>query len=191
LSFQRVEGMPHSATPPGTIWLTGLAASGKTTLSELLTHELRERGHNCVVLDGEVVRQRTGNRYGHSIEDRFAVLHDIVAIARQELEKGVVPVVATISHKCEMRSFARQHLGRMLEVYLDCAPSVCASRDYKGHYRRAYAGEYACFVGVTEPYETWEKADLVIDTGRSSVREASSILLAAALEFLGKPPLVR
>ena len=174
-------------TVPGTVWITGLPASGKTTLSEALRGALRKRGYPCIVLDGEALRERLSRRHGHSLEDRFAVLREIVAVAIEERHHGLIPIVATISHKREMRDFARQALGRMLEVHLDCAAAVCASRDFKDHYRRAYAGEYACFVGVTEPYETWNKADVVIDTARLRVNEATRILLAASLDFLGEP----
>jgi adenylylsulfate kinase len=179
--------MAKAQSVPGTVWITGLPASGKTTLSGALQCELRERGYSCAVLDGEVLRQRL-SRHGHSLEERFAVLREIVAAALAESHRGVIPIVATISHKREMRTFARQALGRMLEVHLDCAAPVCAARDEKGHYRRAYAGEYACFVGVTEPYETWDQADVVIDTAQCSVTEAARILLAASLDFLGAPP---
>ena len=173
---------------PGTVWITGLPASGKTTLSEALHRGLQSHGHRCAVLDGEALRERLSRRYGYSLEDRFAVLREIVAVAVAERHRGVTPIVATISHKREMRAFARQALGRMMEVYLDCAAPVCASRDEKGHYRRAYAGEYACFVGVTEPYETWNEADIVIDTANSGVDRATQMLLAASLDFLGGAP---
>ena len=174
------------AQPVVTVWITGLPASGKTTLSETLGDALRARGHACAVLDGEVLRQRLSRPYGHSLEDRFAVLREVVAAALAVRDRGMVPVVATISHKREMRAYAREGLGRMLEVHLDCPAAVCASRDVKGHYRRAHAGEYDCFVGVTEPYETWDAADLVIDTARCDVAAAMRALLAASLAFLGE-----
>ena len=180
-----------SATPvarsqpvPSTVWITGLPASGKTTLSGALRCELEDRGYACTVLDGDVLRERLSRRYGHSLEDRFAVLREIVSAAMEVRDQGMIPIVATISHKREMRAYAREALGRMLEVYLDCAAPVCAARDHKGHYRRAYAGEYACFVGVTEPYETWKKAEIVIDTARSCIATATHTLLAASLAFL-------
>ena len=169
---------------PDTIWITGLSASGKTNLSKALASAFRQHGYPCTLLDGEELRRRMGNRYGHSVEERFAVVRDIVAVALEERSKGAIPIVATISHKREMRSFAKRALGRVLEVYLDCPASICAARDYKGHYRRAYAGEYDCFIGVTEPYEVWDKAEIVIDTARLSIAEAAEALLAAALDFL-------
>ena len=178
--------MQQPPAPLATIWITGLPASGKSTLSEALERALRQRGYDCSVLDGEIVRQRTGYRYGHSLADRFTVLLEIVAAAIEERSRGRIPIVATISHKRTMRALARQNLAPMLEVFLSCQPSVCAARDRKGHYQRAYAGEYDCFVGVTEPYERWNTADLVIDTGRCGVAEASARLLAASLAFLGR-----
>ena len=174
----------NASVAPGTIWITGLPASGKTTLSERLAAGLEALGYPCSILDGEAIRRRIGNSYGHSLEDRFAVLRKIVSLAIEDRDKDLTPIVATISHKREMRAFARQALGRMLEVYLDCSASVCAARDFKNHYRRAYAGEYECFVGVTEPYESWDKADLVIDTAGASVAAATGTLLRTALGFL-------
>ena len=112
------------------------------------------------------------------------MLREIVAVAMSERSRGLIPIVATISHKREMRAYARQALGPMMEVYLDCAAPVCAARDQKGHYRRAYAGEYECFVGVTEPYEISAGANLVIDTARYGIAAATGMLLAASLEFL-------
>lgn len=179
--------MRQSPRAPGSIWITGLPASGKSTLGAALEHALRMRGHACALLDGEALRQRLDRRFGHSLEDRFAVLRAIVAIASQTRDQGVVPIVATISHKRDMRAYARSMLGRMLEVYLDCPPSVCALRDDKGHYLRAHRGEYECFVGVTEPYESWNQADLVLDTAGTGAAAATESLLAAALVFLGTP----
>jgi adenylylsulfate kinase-like enzyme len=170
----------------GTIWLTGLSASGKSTLSVALAAALRELGFPAIVLDGEDLRARMGGRHGHTPAERMAVLKRIVDFALEERGRHRLPIVATISHKREMRTFAKARLGRTLEVFLDCPISVCAARDRKGNYARAFAGEYECFVGVTEPYETWDQADLVIDTSRVGEAEASARLLRAAREFLGR-----
>lgn len=169
---------------PGTIWITGLSAAGKSTLGSALGKALLAEGHPCSLLDGEVLRRRMTRAYGHSLDERFAVLREIVGFAAEVRQQGRIPIVATISHKREMRAFAREALSPMLEVYLDCAASVCAARDRKGHYRLAMAGQYECFVGVTEPYETWDRADVVIDTARMDKAEAGEILRRAALAFL-------
>lgn len=177
-----------TGTRPAAVWITGLSASGKSTLGTALRDGLLMRGYRCCLLDGEVLRARL-DRQGHSLGERYAVLREIVAVAAAEQQRGRIPIVATISHKRDMRTYAKQALGAVLEVYLDCAASICASRDGKGHYQRAYAGDYACFVGVTEPYETWEEAGLVIDTARLNAAEATRVLLDASLDFLGVPSL--
>jgi bifunctional enzyme CysN/CysC len=168
----------------GTIWITGLSASGKSTLGAALTASLCGLGYPAVLLDGEELRQRLGGRLGHTLADRAAMLARIVHIAEGESASGRLPIVATISHKRDMRAYAKARLGRILEVFLDCPASVCAARDRKGHYARALSGEYDCFVGVTEPYETWDDADLVLDTARQDPAESSARLLSAARDFL-------
>jgi len=169
---------------PGTIWLTGLAGSGKTTPARHLADKPRAAGIDNVLLDGEVLRDDLQQQYGHTLEDRFRVLEIIVEQARQAQREGRVVIVATISHKRVMRFHARRRLGRMLEVYLDCPVPVCARRDGKGHYRRALAGEYECFVGVTEPYEPSATPELIIDTATLSVTQAAARLWQAAVDFL-------
>jgi adenylylsulfate kinase len=171
------------------VWLTGLSASGKTTLAMALARDLGNQGmDNITLLDGEAFRAQLARQYGHAPADRYAVLRALVEHAGSEQAAGRVVIVATISHRRDMRRLARERLGRFLEVYLDCPVQICASRDPKGHYRRARAGEYSCFVGVTEAYETWDLADLVLDTGRLSPEAASQALLAATLRFLGTEP---
>jgi len=71
-----------------------------------------------------------------------------------------------------------------MEVYLDCPVNVCAQRDYKGHYRRAFAGEYDNFIGVTEPYELSEAPEKIINTAELTIEECSKILLNETLRFL-------
>ncbi len=169
---------------PGTVWLTGLPASGKSTLALALSAALVARGHTQIVLlDGEHVRATMQPPAGHGLTDRERVLCEIVERAARALDAGQTCIVATISHKRAMRDHARERLGRMLEVFLDCPPSICAARDAKGHYARALAGDPACFVGVTEAYEAgWP--DLTIDTRRLPPRRAAERLLDAAAEFL-------
>lgn len=167
----------------GTIWITGLSGSGKSTLARALARELQDT-HAVVLLDGDDFRARLDREYGHTVEERFAVLGLLVERAREENLKGRAVVVATISHKQAMRAHARCRLARFLEVYLDCSADVCAARDPKGLYRRARGGEYACFPGVTEPYERSPAVELVLDTAALPVESALQRLLPEALAFL-------
>lgn len=169
---------------PGIVWLTGLSASGKTTLADALCAGLSRIGvDNVVVLDGERVRANLGFVAQHSLHDRKRVLREIVELAGTVFDNHGVGIVATISHKRAMRRYARQRLGRMFEVFLDCPPEVCAARDVKGHYARAFAGEYDCFAGVTEPYERSDP-EMTIETARVAEKESSGLLFAAVSAFL-------
>ena len=168
----------------GTIWITGISASGKTTLSRALYEGLRARGVcEPLLIDGEHIRARLGHRYGYCLEDRIAVHEAIVDEAAQARHVGRPVVVATISHMRQMRAHARRRLQPFLEVFLNCPAEVCAARDTKGHYARALRGEYACFIGVTDPYERSKRVGLEIDTAALSVGEASARLIDASLVF--------
>lgn len=170
--------------PAATVLLTGLSASGKTTLARRLLRDLEDYGiDNAVLIDGEEFRAGLPRRYGHSLEDRQAVWLEVVREARARMDGGSIVIIAGIAHQASMRAMARTRLRPFFEVHLDCPVEVCAARDTKGHYRRALAGEYECFIGVTHPYEQTD-ADLRIDTAGLPPDEAASLLLERVLPFL-------
>ena len=172
---------------PGTIWITGIPASGKTTLGKCLYEALLSRGiSNVEWLDGEEVRKRLKDLYGFSTDDRTEVARYVIKLVREYNAEGKVVVVSTISHRIETRSWIRSEIDRFMEVYLKCPAGVCAARDYKDNYRKAFSGEYSNFPGVSEPYEE-SNPELVLDTAGSSVSECSELLVARALEFIGVP----
>lgn len=168
---------------PGTIWISGVSAAGKTTLAKGLAEVLRKRGvDNLSLLDGESLRACLDRSYGHSLEDRFAVLERIIAVTCDLVAAGELVIVATISHKRRMRDLARARLSPFLEVCLRCPVDICRERDIKDVYSRT-GGEYVA--GVTEPYEYSPPPALVIDTAELDVEESLRVLTAAAVELLG------
>ena len=170
--------------PTGAILLTGLSASGKTTLARSLARRLDEWGiADVVLLDGEELRERLPRRYGYSISEREAVWRELVSEARKELDSGKVVVIAAIAHSAAMRAMARELLQPFFEVHLDCPVDVCAARDFKGQYRRAFASEYDCFIGVTHPYEQTDP-ELRLDTAALSQAEAETLLGERVIHFL-------
>lgn len=171
----------NSSFSPGTIWITGLSASGKTTLGKRLRTDLLSSGVEVVLLDGEEVRARIQN-FGYSLEERNKVAFKIAELALEYNKSGKMVIVNAITHQRETRAKIREYLGRYMEVYLRCPVEVCAARDYKGNYQRALAGELDNFIGITFPYEE-STPELVLDTHRKSVEECSAILLAHALKF--------
>jgi adenylylsulfate kinase len=170
---------------PVTIWITGLSASGKTTMGKRLYDRLNQIGiENVEFLDGEALRKRLDREYGYSVEERLAVLDNTIRIAQEENEKGKIMIVSTISHKRKTRELARQKITKFMEVYLNCSVEICAQRDYKDNYRRALAGELEMFVGVTEPYEESVNIDLELNTATSSIEECSETLFQRTIDFL-------
>jgi adenylylsulfate kinase len=174
--------------PSAAILLTGLSGSGKTTLSRALARRLKDYGINDIVLlDGEELRARLSCSYGHSVADREAVWREIVREARKELDTGKVVVIATIAHRASMRAEGRKQLQPFYEVHLDCPVDVCAARDERGQYTRAFASEYDCFIGITDAYERTDAVELRIDTASLSPTEAETLVVQRVIEFLSRP----
>ena len=169
----------------GTIWLTGLSASGKTTLAERLVTDLKKRGFgDIVLLDGEAVRDQLHLR-GYSRKDRNAVAFQKADIAKDYNDAGTAVVVTGITARKETRQEIRTRLPRFMEVHLDCPVEVCAKRDYKGHYTKAFDGSIGDFVGVSMPYEASENPELTLDTANDSVDDCARSLLECASRFFG------
>jgi adenylylsulfate kinase-like enzyme len=141
---------------------------------------------NVKLLDGEDLRQQLDRVYGHSVIERFAVLRNIVQIANEHTQQGSAVIVSTISHKKVMRDIARRSLLPFTEVRLECSVETCSQRDYKGNYAKAFAGALGTFVGVTEPYESSNTPELVLNTEQLSIDECSRRLLEHTLKLFEK-----
>lgn len=164
------------------LWFTGLSASGKSTLANAVEEELHRLGCNTFVLDGDNVRHGLCSDLGFSLEDREENLRRIGETAKLMLEAGVLVLTAFISPMRKDRERVRSLFphGDFLEIFCDASLDVCESRDPKGLYRRARAGEIGEFTGISSPYEAPVNPELSCDTGCDSV-EAS---VAKVLELL-------
>ena len=170
------------------VWMTGLPASGKSTLSELLEAELRDgHGRYVEVLDGDEVRKGLSRNLGLSKEDREEHARRVSYVAKVLARNGVVAIVALISPYRKSRAEAREMIGpdRFVEVYVKAPLEVCERRDPKGLYAKALRGEITNMTGIQDPYEEPVRPDLTIDTA-SSTPEHSVGELAEGLKRLGK-----
>ena len=156
-----------------TLWLTGLSGAGKTTLAVLLTTELRARGINVEVLDGDEVRTNLSKGLGFSKEDRDTNIRRIGYVCRLLSRNGVGAVSAAISPysaiRDEVRRAVEQDGAEFIEVFVKCPIAVLTERDVKGLYKSALAGELKGFTGVSDPYEEPLAPDVVVETDRESV----------------------
>lgn len=169
------------------VWLTGLSGAGKSTLAELLARELRWRGREVEILDGDEVRRHLSQGLGFSREDRDINVQRIAYVAKLLARHGVVVIVAAISPYRDARERARREIGDFVEVYVKCPLAVCARRDVKGLYKKALAGEIQAFTGVSDPYEEPEQPDVVVDTSLESPVE-SAARIVRRLEEMGYLP---
>jgi adenylylsulfate kinase len=167
-----------------TLWFTGLSGSGKTTISEIVEHELRERGRPVEVLDGDIVRTNLSKGLSFSRENRNINVLRISFVANLLTRNGVAVIVSAISPYKEARDQVRRRIIDFVEVFVDAPLEVCAERDVKGLYKKAFDGEIQQFTGVSDPYEPPSAPDLTLKTEEEEPHESARKVLEK-LEFYG------
>ena len=175
---------------PAVFWMSGLSGSGKSTIAVQFERRMTEEGCAAFMIDGDTVRTGLCKGLGFSAEDRHENLRRIAYLAKAMASAGLTVVVCTISPDKQSRDTAREIISEaadFYEVYVKASVDVCAARDPKGLYKRAFAGEIANFTGVSAPYEIPENADIVLDTTENTADECAEILVNTALENICKP----
>lgn len=169
-----------------TVWLTGLSGSGKSTIAVDLEKRLCERGVRTYILDGDNIRHGLNKNLGFSPEDRTENIRRIGEVAKLFTDAGVIVFTSFISPYRADRDLVRalHEAGRFVEVHVAASVETCESRDVKGLYKKARAGEIKEFTGISAPYEAPASPELVIDTGSEPV-EKSVERLVSYLEAKG------
>jgi len=162
-----------------TIWLTGLSGSGKSTIAVELEHALIENKHQAYILDGDNIRHGLNKNLGFSPEDRTENIRRIGEVARLFTEANIITIAAFVSPYREDRDNVRKLLGHgeFVEIYVKCSLEVCETRDTKGLYKKARAGEVKDFTGISAPYEEPLNPELTIDSSMLSVEESTRSIL--------------
>ena len=164
-----------------TLFFTGLSGSGKSTLAGIMRAKLIENGQRPVtLLDGDIVRQNLSSELGFSRAHRDLNIRRIGFVANEISKNGGVAICAPIAPyrtiRREIRGLIEQH-GVFIEIYLSTPLAVCEERDRKGLYAKARAGEIPQFTGISDPYESPERAELVIDTSKATPTQACRQIL--------------
>ncbi|HEY9851084.1 MAG TPA: adenylyl-sulfate kinase [Leptolyngbyaceae cyanobacterium] len=160
-----------------TVWFTGLSGAGKTTISRAVEQELRSRGYNIEILDGDIVRENLTKGLGFSKEDRDENIRRIGFVAHLLSRNGVIVLVSAISPYREMRREVRKRIDDFIEVYVNAPLAVCEERDVKGLYKKARAGQIQHFTGIDDPYEEPENADVECRTDLETIEESVAKVL--------------
>ncbi|MEX2680073.1 MAG: adenylyl-sulfate kinase [Candidatus Sigynarchaeota archaeon] len=168
-----------------TVWFTGLACSGKTTIADALVPLLKQKGFKVERLDGDVVRQSLTRDLGFSVEDRRKNIERVTFVAKLLTRNDVVVLATFISPEIAMRANARKEIGNFIEVYVKASVNTCAARDVKGMYKKAMAGQIKDFTGVhaSAPYEEPVNPELVLDTEKYGVDECVRQVMAKLVEL--------
>jgi adenylylsulfate kinase len=164
------------------IWFTGLSGSGKSTLAHSVEEELHNLDCRTFVLDGDNVRHGLSSNLTFSDNDRKENIRRIGELAKLMLEAGVIAITAFISPFKEDRNLVRQLFsqGDFIEIYCKASLEICESRDVKGLYKRARAGEIKSYTGIDSPYDVPDNPELTIDTEGESLEES----VAKVIDFL-------
>lgn len=155
------------------IWITGLPASGKSTLARMVKRRLEEMGVHVQILESDVIRRVLTPNPSYSPEEREVFYNSLVYIGVLLTRNGVNVIFDATAHRRRWRRAARGLIERFLQVYIRCPLEVCRERDEKGIYRMAESGEAQHVPGVQEEYEEPWDADLVIDCVRESPETAA------------------
>ena len=162
-----------------TLWFTGLSGAGKTTISKIVEEQLIARDSKHEILDGDIVRENLSKGLGFSKEDRDTNIRRIAFVADLLSRNGVPVITAAISPYRETRREARALMGeRFIEVFVKASVEVCAERDVKGLYEKAFSGEIKEFTGVSDPYEVPEHAEIIVDTEAQEPEESAAQIIA-------------
>jgi adenylylsulfate kinase len=155
------------------VWLTGLSASGKSTIARALEARLGSERWLTYVLDGDNLRHGLNSDLGFSENDREENIRRVGEVGALFVDAGLIAIAAFISPFRRDRERVRTIVGaeRFIEVFLDVPLAVCESRDPKHLYEKARRGEIAEFTGISSPYEPPESPDVVLRTNEHSVDE--------------------
>jgi len=165
------------------LWFTGFSGSGKSTISQALEFRLYELGIRTYILDGDNIRKGLNKDLGFSLDDRHENIRRIGEVGRLFSDAGILTMAAFISPLREDRNLVRKlfKAGDFIEIWVRSSLECCESRDVKGLYKRARAGEIEDFTGISSPYQPPAEPEIIVDSEKYSVDECVNDIIAFLL----------
>lgn len=165
------------------VWMCGLSGSGKSTIANAAERVLHQQGRFTTILDGDNLRSGLNSNLGFTDDDRLENIRRFAEVAKLFVSQGVITFVSAITPRGELRDLARGILGAdLFEVYIKASYETCEQRDVKGLYAKAARGEIQNFTGRDQSFEPPQHADLILDTEKSTIEDATFELLEAIRE---------
>ena len=164
---------------PKIIWLTGLSASGKSTIANVIEKKLLMIGKHAYLLDGDNVRHGLNKDLGFTDADRVENIRRISETCKLMLDAGLIVIASFISPFQAERQMARSlfEKGEFIEVHVDASLAVCEQRDPKGLYKKVRQGVIQNFTGFDSPYDKPENPEIKIDTEMVSAEDAATQII--------------
>ena len=161
------------------LWFTGLSGSGKSTLANLVEIELHKKGLSTYILDGDNVRKGINKDLSFAPKDRSENIRRIAEISNLMLDAGVITLAAFVSPYKKDREVVKQIVGpdKFIEIYVNTSLEACESRDVKGLYKKARAGEIKNMTGISAPYQAPTHPDLEIITDEKTIQESVAVIM--------------
>lgn len=173
-----------TAQKPCVLWFTGLSGSGKSTIANALEEVLHNNKNFTYLLDGDNVRHGLNKDLHFDEQSRVENIRRVGEVSKLFVDSGLIVLTAFISPFIEDRKLVKNLLedGEFIEVFIDTPLEVCESRDPKGLYKKARAGEIKDFTGIDSPYEKPIKAEVHINNDKISPKEACEQIVNYLIE---------
>lgn len=178
-TVSRDKKQQHKSHKPVLLWYTGLSGSGKSTVANAVEAKLFLLGCHSYLLDGDNLRMGLNKGLKFSDEDRIENIRRISEVAKLFVDAGLIVSTAFISpfkaDRAQARSIVNE--GEFVEVFIDTPLTVCESRDPKGLYKKARAGEISNFTGISSAFDVPENPEINVKTAEKTIEQCADQII--------------
>ena len=184
LDINKAANAEQKGQSPAVLWFTGLSGSGKSTIANEVQRRLFASGRHSFILDGDNVRHGLNRDLGFTDADRVENIRRVAEVSKLMVDAGLITLVSSISPFRAERELARNLMeeGAFIEIFVNTPLSVAESRDPKGLYKKARAGNLRNFTGIDSPYEAPENPEIEINTDDMSLEDAAERVINGLIE---------
>jgi adenylylsulfate kinase len=165
------------------VWITGLPASGKSTIAAKLVAQLTARGVDVALLESDELRKIFTPRARYDAEERDTFYRQVVYVGVLLTRHGVPVVFDATANRRLYRCWAREQIPKFVEAYVECPLTTCIARDPKGIYRQAREGKATTVPGLQSAYEAPEKPEIVLYGDRGAPEDEARKVVTRLAEL--------